>query len=71
MAVKILMHIHEIKLRQMVFGIILIIHNADLYQIAGAQNGVPGRFEWIVQDGKVTQRMFISGGTMNGAPIKP
>ena len=47
------------------------IHNADLYQIEGAQNGVPGRYEWIVQDGKVTHRMFISGGTMNGAPIKP
>ena len=44
--------------------------NATLYQLDGALNGVAGRFEWIIQDGKVTHRMFIEGGTMNGVPIK-
>lgn len=47
------------------------LNNATLYQIEGSLNGVPGRFEWIIQDGKVTHRMFIQGGTMNGVPIKP
>lgn len=47
------------------------IPNGELYQLEGALNGVKGRFEWIVQDGKVTHRMFIQDGTMNGVPIKP
>lgn len=42
-----------------------------LYQLAGSLNGVAGRFEWIIQDGSVTHRMFIQGGTMNGVPIIP
>ena len=45
--------------------------NATLYQLEGSLNGVPGRFEWIIQDGYVTHRMFIQNGTMNGVPIKP
>ena len=45
--------------------------NANLYQLEGSLNGVTGRFEWIVQNGNVTHRMFVPGGTMNGAPIKP
>lgn len=45
--------------------------NATLYQIDGALNGVDGRFEWIIQDGEVTHRMFITNGTVNGVPIKP
>lgn len=47
------------------------IPNGELYQLEGALNGVDGRFEWIVQDGNVTHRMFIQNGTMNGVPIKP
>ena len=39
-----------------------------LYQIEGSLNGVDGRFEWIIQDGKVTHRMFVKGGTINGVP---
>ncbi|HET6383031.1 MAG TPA: hypothetical protein VFJ58_06530 [Armatimonadota bacterium] len=34
---------------------------ARLYQIEGSNNGVPGRFEWIVDDGRVTHRMFVRG----------
>ncbi|MGM0216295.1 T7SS effector LXG polymorphic toxin [Enterococcus sp. AZ109] len=44
--------------------------NAKLYQIQGSQNGVMGRFEWIIQDGKVTHRMFIRNPELNGVPIK-
>ena len=47
------------------------IPNGTLYQLDGALNGVQGRFEWIIQDGNVTHRMFIQNGTMNGVPIKP
>ena len=47
------------------------LNNADLYQLEGSLNGVPGRFEWIIQDGQVTHRMFVQNGTMNGVPIKP
>ena len=45
--------------------------NATLYQVEGSLNGVPGRFEWIIQDGYVTHRMFIQNGIVNGVPIKP
>ena len=44
---------------------------AKLYQLDGSYNGVPGRFEWIVQNGNVTHRMFVGGGTVNGIPIRP
>ena len=47
------------------------LNNATLYQLDGSLNGVAGRFEWIIQGGKVTHRMFIQNGTMNGVPIKP
>ena len=47
------------------------LNNATLYQLEGSLNGVPGRYEWIIQDGQVTHRMFIQNGTMNGVPIKP
>jgi hypothetical protein len=33
--------------------------------------GVAGRFEWIVQAGEVTHRMFVKGGEMSGIPIMP
>ena len=42
-----------------------------LYQLEGSYNGVPGRFEWIVDNGEVTHRMFIQGGTISGVPIRP
>lgn len=47
------------------------IPNGTLYQLEGSLNGVSGRFEWIIQDGQVTHRMFVQNGTMNGVPIKP
>jgi hypothetical protein len=42
-----------------------------LYQLEGSSNGVSGRFEWIVDNGNVTHRMFVPGGTLNGVPIEP
>ncbi len=45
--------------------------NAALYQMEGSLNGVNGRFEWIIQGGKVTHRLFVPGGTLNGVPITP
>ena len=45
------------------------LSNATLYQLDGSLNGTLGRFEWIIQDGSVTHRMFIQGGTMNGVSI--
>ena len=47
------------------------INNGELYQVEGSLNGVDGRFEWIVQDGKVTHRMFVPNGKITGIPIKP
>ena len=40
------------------------LNNATLYQLEGSLNGVLGRFEWIIQNGNVTHRMFIQNGTM-------
>jgi len=45
------------------------LSNATLYQLDGSLNGTLGRFEWIIQDGSLTHRIFIQGGTMNGVPI--
>ena len=47
------------------------INNGTLYQLDGFLNGVKGRFEWIIQNGKVTHRMFIKNGIVNGVAIKP
>lgn len=44
---------------------------ADLYQLQGSFNGVAGRFEWIVDKERVTHRMFVPNGLINGEPIKP
>lgn len=41
-----------------------LIRNGTLYQLKGTLNGVQGRFEWIIQDGYVTHRMFVRDGTM-------
>ncbi|WP_072034242.1 hemagglutinin repeat-containing protein [Pectobacterium fontis] len=48
-------------------------NGATLYQLEGSLNGVPGRFEWILDPklGGVSHRMFVSGGTVNGVPSKP
>ncbi len=43
----------------------------NLYQLEGSYNGVEGRFEWIVEQGKVTHRMFVRGGKITGGPIVP
>ena len=44
---------------------------ADLWQILGSNNGVEGRFEWILDKGEITHRMSIEGGTFYGIPITP
>ena len=44
---------------------------ARLYQLLGSNNGVAGRFEWIVENGQITHRMFVEGGKLNGIPITP
>ena len=41
------------------------------YQVEGSLNGISGRFEWIVDNGNVTHRMFVQGGQINGVSIKP
>lgn len=41
-----------------------------LVQMPGELNGVPGRFEWILDGDKVTHQMFVRNGTINGIPIK-
>jgi hypothetical protein len=46
-------------------------NGAILYQVEGSLNGVTGRFEWIVDRGAVTHRMFVGGGTVNSVPIVP
>ncbi|MFI6168905.1 hypothetical protein ACIBCN_19140 [Nocardia sp. NPDC051052] len=57
-------------------GIVFDIVGGDgaartLVQMPGELNGVTGRFEWILQDGKVTHQMFVKNGTINGKPITP
>ena len=49
----------------------ILKNGASLYQIEGSLNGTAGRFEWIVDSGNVTHRLFVPGGTLNGVPIKP
>ncbi|WP_282611298.1 polymorphic toxin-type HINT domain-containing protein [Pelagibius sp. Alg239-R121] len=41
----------------------------DLTQIQGNLNGVPGRYEYIVEGGnRLTHQRFVEGGTINGIP---
>ena len=47
------------------------VPNGKLYQLKGSLNGTSGRFEWITQDGYVTHRRFIDGGSINGVPNLP
>jgi RHS repeat-associated protein len=43
-----------------------------LTQMVGEMNGVPGRFEWIVDaEGNLTHELFVEGGRITGIPIKP
>jgi hypothetical protein len=42
----------------------------QLYQVEGSLHGVSGRFEWMLEAGKITHRQFVPGGTINGIPIK-
>ena len=44
-------------------------NNATSYQLDGSLNGTAGRFEWIIQNGQITYRMFVPNGMMNGVPI--
>ena len=46
------------------------INNGTLYQVKGRLNGKNGRFEWIVDNNKVTHRLFVEGGEINGMPSK-
>ncbi|MFW0786625.1 hypothetical protein AAFP35_19190 [Gordonia sp. CPCC 206044] len=43
-----------------------------LVQTPGELNGVPGRFEWIIEpNGRVSHQFFVRGGSINGIPNKP
>jgi hypothetical protein len=46
-------------------------NGAMLYQLSGSLAGVEGRFEWIIDKGAVTHRMFVRAGTINGIPVLP
>lgn len=45
-----------------------VVRTSELRQIEGSNNGVDGVFEWIVDQGNVTHRRFIPGGTVTGLP---
>ncbi len=45
-----------------------VVGNSRLYQVEGSLNGVSGVFEWIVDNGLVTHRVFNPGGTVSGVP---
>jgi filamentous hemagglutinin len=45
-----------------------VVRESDLYQLQGSLRGKPGVFEWIVDQGEVTHRRFIPGGTTTGFP---
>ena len=35
------------------------LDNATLYPLKGSLNGATGKFEWIIQDGQITHRIFV------------
>jgi len=45
-----------------------VVRTSELRQIQGSNNGADGVFEWIVDQGNVTHRRFIPGGTVTGLP---
>ena len=46
----------------------VVVRNSDLFQVEGSLNGKSGVFEWIVDQGEMTHRRFISGGKVTGYP---
>ena len=42
-----------------------------LFQLKGDLNGVPGRYEYIVDQGQLTHQRFVPHGSLNGVPNKP
>lgn len=46
----------------------VIVRQSDLYQLEGSLRGKPGIFEWVVDQGAVTHRRFISRGQVTGFP---
>ncbi len=45
-----------------------VVRESELFQVEGSQHGQEGVFEWIVDQGRVTHRRFISGGKVTGTP---
>ena len=45
-----------------------IVRESELSQVEGSLNGRDGVFEWVVDEGRVTHRRFIPGGTVTGKP---
>ena len=45
-----------------------VVRTSELRQIEGSNNGVDGVYEWIIDQGNVTHRRFIPGGTVTGLP---
>ncbi len=41
---------------------------SELLQVEGSLNGKSGIFEWIIDQGEVTHRLFIPNGTISGIP---
>jgi len=42
-----------------------------LIQVPGEMNGIPGRFEWIINEhNQLTHQLFVRRGTINGIPIE-
>ncbi|WP_235509186.1 hypothetical protein [Terrabacter sp. Soil810] len=42
-----------------------------LVQMPGSVNGVAGRFEWILEQDRITHQLFVRDGRITGVPIKP
>jgi hypothetical protein len=42
-----------------------------LVQMPGSVNGVAGRFEWILEQERITHQLFVRDGRITGVPIKP